>query len=228
MKYIFTETQFMTLLALSGQRELYLFDRDADVDDVEIVQSVVELYQMGCVKEQQGSLVLEDAYRDIVAVMAETEYVVEINQTAGNLCQQLLYPGKKGRLAVLEKKRTSGAAIIKIQDTDMDYYIYDLLQNAGLPECFAADRREAERLEEQAMKAGDMETDFQDTSAETCLLSIRRIEKARKGMAASIRMLRGSIFTWLDVDGENGSCRHLYSEEELTELLLKILRGEAL
>ena len=58
MKYLFAEEEFITLLALAEQKNMYMFCQEEDLSEAAIVSSVAELYRRKLVAPREGKMVL--------------------------------------------------------------------------------------------------------------------------------------------------------------------------
>lgn len=223
MKLIFAEEQFITLLALAGIKRLYLFSFEKKPNAQEIIQALAELYHSGLLKEEDGRFALTAPCKEMTEKMGKAEKVIQIDFAVGEPCQHLLYPDAHGGAVIMEIRPSYGKSVIRIWETDVNHYVFDLSKNERLPGNLTTDRKDAEFLEETALK----ETEEPDENGE-CLLTVKRTGVKTGKTENQIRVKSSLLFQWLEVEGENESYRHLYSEEEMADLLIKEIKGERL
>lgn len=223
MKYIFTENQFATLLALSGKKKIFMFPQSQKLQNSDIIHAVTDLYRMERVIWDQGKLILSDDIRDTIDIMEQASYVIKILFVGDGGSHHLIYPDRQGNIVIVEKQITFGHPIIKLWLTDMGYYLGELFKNDMLPEDLTADRKEAESLEKIAFENTMMEYDQKDI-----LLAVRRVSAKNTAADHMIDVFCRDIFKWIRVYGESGGYYHLYSQEELGKLLLAEIKGAEL
>lgn len=223
MKLIFTEEQFITLLALAGIKKLYLFSFKENPNAQEIIQALAELYRSGCLEEENGRFVLTAPCKEMAGKMGEAKKIVQIDFAEGEPCQHFLYPDDHGGAVIVEIRPSYGKSVIRIWETDVNHYVFDLSRNERLPGNLTMDRKDAEFLEETALK----ETEEPDENGE-CLLTVKRAGIETGKTENQIRVKNSLLFQWLEVEGEDGYYRHLYSEEEMAALLIREIKGERL
>lgn len=154
MKYIFTEEQFITLLVLAGQKSLYMFSREEDLDDSAIVHAVAQLYRRKQAMQSGGRIVLTGEVMELVRVMGLSEYIIKLTLREGVPGQQLIYPGAGGQgpVIVLEKQSGPGRPQVKLWPAEPEAYVRDLFDNEQLPRSLTEHREEAMALEGHAQK----------------------------------------------------------------------------
>ncbi len=223
MKYIFTEEQFITLLVLAGQKSLYMFSREEDLDDSAIVHAVAQLYRRKQAMQSGGRIVLTGEVMELVRVMGLSEYIIKLTLREGVPGQQLIYPGAGGQgpVIVLEKQSGPGRPQVKLWPAEPEAYVRDLFDNEQLPRSLTEHREEAMALEGHAQK--DLEAGHEEMFFEA--ERIRAEDGERDNRILGFRSL---VFPWLDVLCRDVSYCHMYSAEEAAGLLLKEIRGEEL
>lgn len=223
MKYIFTENQFITLLALTGKKKIVMFTQSQRLQDSDIIHAVADLYRMKTVLWDHEKLILSNEICEAIRIMEQSNYVIKIIFAAGTGLHHLIYPAGQGNLVILEKQIIFEQPIIKLWITDIGYYLQDIIKNDMFPEDLTADRDEAESLEAMALEETVMEYDQKDI-----LLTARRVSTKNAETDQVINVFCRDIFKWIHVYGGSGDYYHLYSQEELGELLLMEIRGAKL
>lgn len=223
MKYIFTEEQFVVILALAGVSECRLFCSESEIGDEEIIRALVELYRTGRITMSEEKPAPAKEMQDILGRIGRAELVVSLDFADRDFSQHLIYAAGKRDCVILEKGWLFKKPVVKLWIEDAGYYIRDLIENGILPESMTTERAGAEAIEEAALqeKAGEC-------GEEELLLRIRRMWQTDAGAEAvdAVDVLRGDVFTWMHVYGESGDFYHVYSMEELTDLLSDLLKGK--
>lgn len=223
MKYVFSEEQFHVLMVLAGIKHIYLFQRKDALRDKEIIQAIAGLYFAGCLLEEKGQLTLSKELLTALKDMEEAEFVTKLEFPASYFSPKLIYSGKDGRVVVLEKEQDGNGQVIKFESTERNYYVFDLFENQLLPEGFVKDRNEAESLEKDAT------ADFLEEDDEReLMLCVKRIRTEDGMIDSRIDVFPTPVFIWLHIYEGYQNVYHIYSSEEMSDLLLKELKGEEL
>ena len=223
MKYIFSEEQFMTLLALAVEKNLYLFYQKEDISDSAIIYAVAGLYRMGRLIQFQDKLIPSDALRDIIEAMGRAKYIVKLRFADREHSEHLVYALGHGKLAVLENGLSAGTPAVKLWHTDMNYYVHDLFENDMMPEDLTGSRIEAIDLEDMALQ--EVPESYDDMEV---LLQVKRMRAEDGKTEQVIDVFFSAIFKWIHVYGSSDEYYHIYSQEELTDLLLSEIKGARL
>lgn len=221
MKYIFTEEQFITLLVLAGQKNIYMFRQKEELNDSAIVNAVAQMYKRKQVVRQRGKMVLSKEIMKIVSIIGSSEYLIDVIADEMDFWQQLIYPGEQDDIVVLEKEEHMGSPVIKIWHTKTCEYIQDLCDNERLPESLTANREEAKALEKTAL--GGMSEEYKD---EDIFLKIRRVRVSDGQKDNQIEAFYSPMFQWICISQGTDSIYHIYSQKEIAGLLLSEIKGE--
>ncbi len=221
MKHIFTEEQFVILLSLAGMKDCYLFQQQDNYADEVIVNTVADLYRMGRIVRTGGRLEPEESLMGIIREMEQAEYVVKLQYTDEGFSQHLLYVVGHGINIVLEKQSVCQKFVIKLWRDETNYYIHEIFENEVLPEDILVSREEASSVEEAVQKEIPMDYEEKDL-----LLRIQRIRTLDGETDSRIEVFRSSVFHWIHVFEGYEEYYHIYSSEELGDLLLSELKGE--
>lgn len=223
MKYIFSEEQFMTLLALAGENNLYLFHQKKDISDSAIIYAVAGLYRMGRLTQSHDRFVPSEELKDIIQAMGQSSYIIMLKFADREFSQHLVYPLEQGKLAVLENGIFAGVPTLKLWHTDINYYVHDLFENDMMPKDLTAGRMDAMDLEDMALQ--EVPESYDNTEI---LLQVKRL-KAENGETDNvIDVFFSAIFKWIHVYGGNDEYYHIYSQEEFADLLLSEIKGAKL
>lgn len=221
MKYIFTEEQFMTLLSLAGMKECYLFQQQDDYEDDVVVGAIADLYRTGRILRTGGHLVPEETLACMIREMGQAEHVVRLQYAEEPFSQHLLYVAGKGINIVLEKQFLCQKFFVKLWREEANYYVHEIFENEMLPENLLANRLDAQSIEERAWKEMPMEYEEKEF-----FLRAQRIQTVDGETDSRIDVFHASVFQWIHVYEGYEEYYHLYSSEELAELLLRELKGE--
>ena len=219
MKYLFTEEQFITLLVLAGQKNMYMFRQKEDLSETAIVRSVAELYRRKQVVPCEGRMVLSGEIMELVGTMSRSPYAVMVTFAEEDFRQQLIYPGSGGKAAVMEKQTGFGSPVIKLWSIRAEDYIQDLFEEQRFPGSLTARREEAMALERRALK--ELPEGY---GPEDVCLEIRRLGDPVTDRR--IEAFRSPLFTWIRIHTGDQDCYHVYSTEEIAGLLLSEIKGE--
>lgn len=223
MKYIFSEEQFMTLLALAGEKKLYLFYQKENISDSAIIYAIAGLYHMGRLIRSKDRFVLSKELMDIVQAMGRSKYIIKLKFADREHSEHLVYALGHGKLAVLENGLSAGAPSVKLWHTDMNYYVYDMFENDMMPEDLTGGRKEAMDLEDIALQEVP-----ESYSNKEVLLQMKRMRAEDGKTEHTIDVFVSAIFKWIHVYGGGDEYYHIYSQEELVDLLLSEIKGEKL
>ena len=218
MKYLFAEEEFITLLALAEQKNMYMFCQEEDLSEAAIVSSVAELYRRKLVAPREGKMVLSGEMAELVEIMSSSRHAVMVTFAEENFGQQIIYPGRGERAVVMEKQTGSGRPVIKLWPARAEEYVRDLLEEERFPRSLTTGREEAAALEKTALKERPEGYGPEDVSVE-----IRRLGE---GSDRRIDVFRSPVFTWIHIATGDQDSYHVYSAEEIAGLLLSEIKGE--
>lgn len=129
MKYIFTENEFITLLALSGLTFAYAFLPEGDMRDEELVEAIHALYRREMITEKESGFCPAGPAEEIVDAIRRAEYVFLMDLPEAEAPRRLIYPLKAGRLLVLEKSLPAAENRIKLQLVQAEDFVNELMEN---------------------------------------------------------------------------------------------------
>ena len=95
IKYIFTENEFITLLALSGLTSAYAFRPEKDMEDGELIKALHSLYRRGMITEKESGFDPAGSAEEIVEAIRRAEYVFLMDLPEAETFRRLIYPVKK-------------------------------------------------------------------------------------------------------------------------------------
>lgn len=219
MKYIFSEKQLIALLALSDIKSVCLFEQEHTLKESELIPIVAELYMDGRLTEEDGRLMPIADLRKMFGQMEQAGYVTQLSFGTGSFPNVLVYPADKGALILLEREEAGGDCL-KLQRIQAEEYLTDLFENEQLPDDLTEDRAEAESLERDA--AVDHPEEWQEADV---LLRINRVYGNGGQMDNEIEVIQSPIYKWIRGWGGYEEFFHIFSKEELGDLLLKEMRG---
>ena len=129
IKYIFTENEFITLLALSGLTSAYAFRPEKDMEDGELIEALHSLYRRGMITEKESGFDPVGSAEEIVEAIRRAEYVFLMDLPEAETFRRLIYPVEAGRLLVMEKSHPAAEKRIKLQLIQTEDFVDELLEN---------------------------------------------------------------------------------------------------
>lgn len=220
MKYVVSQGQLQVLIALCGIGQFPFLGQPRGMKDAEMIQAIARLYRVGCLEEQQGRMKPVPPLEALLQRMASAETVIRFWFGDHQPLQHLVCPVGRDEMVILEKAAYTEEAVFKLWQEPAVNYLHDLFEAELLPRCLTRDREEARALEELAWQ--------QNPPEQQDLRPLLRVERtrARTGCRESqVEVGQSSVFTWICCRWDGTEMYHLYSEEELAELLLKEMRG---
>ena len=129
MKHVFTETEFITLLALGGLTSAYAFERKEEADDAMLAEALHSLYRRGQITEKADGFVPSGTAMEIVEAIrgADHVYLLELPETVKP--QRLIYPKGQDGIIVMERSLSTEENSYKVQMVQALDYIRDILDN---------------------------------------------------------------------------------------------------
>lgn len=129
MKHIFTETEFITLLALAGLTSAYAFERKEEVDDAMLVEALHSLSCRGQIMEKDDGFVPSGAIMEIVEAIRDADhvYLLELPETVKP--NRLIYSKAPDGIIVMERSLPPEENNYKVQIVPSLDYIRDILDN---------------------------------------------------------------------------------------------------
>lgn len=129
MKYIFTETEFITLLALGGLTSAYAFEREEEADDTMLAEALHSLYRRGQITEKDDGFVPSGAVMEIVEAIRDADHVYLLDLPETVKPQRLIYPKAPDGIIVMERSLPPEEKSYKVQIVPALDYIRDILDN---------------------------------------------------------------------------------------------------
>ena len=129
IKYIFTENEFITLLALSGLTSAYAFRPEKDMEDGELIKALHSLYRRGMITEKESGFDPAGSAEEIVEAIRRAEYVFLMDLPEAETFRRLIYPVEESRLLVMEKSLPAAENRIKLQLIQTEDFVDELLEN---------------------------------------------------------------------------------------------------
>lgn len=129
IKYIFTENEFITLLALSGLTSAYAFRPEKDMEDGELIEALHSLYRRGMITEKESGFDPVGSAEEIVEAIRRAEYVFLMDLPEAETFRRLIYPVEESRLLVMEKSLPAAENRIKLQLIQTEDFVDELLEN---------------------------------------------------------------------------------------------------
>lgn len=221
MKYIFTEEQLFTLFAVADIDKIYAFPLEKQLTEEEMINALNELYHRNCIDSNKGPFTLSAELAEIIRTVGCSEDTLQLDFQSDTNSTHLIYPAEDDRLIVLERDTTLFRSAYKIQQTDARSYILDLFENEVLPDSIFDDREEAERAEISVLDETAYEYGENDI-----LLQAKKIRTKTGTVKSKIVVYTTLLFQYIHVQEGDDSSYHLYSAEELVELLFEFLKGD--
>ena len=209
------------MLSLAGIKNCYLFQQQDDYTDEVIIGTIADLYRMGRIVRTGDRLVPEETLMGIIREMEQAQHVVKLQYMEQGFSQHLLYVVGHGNNIILEKQSICQRFVIKLWRDETNYYVHEVFENEILPEDILVSRADARSVEEAAWIEMPM-----DYGEEDLLLRIQRIRTIDGETDSRIDVFHSSVFNWIHVFEGYEDYYHIYSSEELGNLLLSELKGE--
>lgn len=217
MEYIFTEDEFVTLVALAGIKSLYSFELNRDQKDTHIISSVHSLYKSGFAEEKEGRMVPSRELSEILKVMTTADHAVKISVPVEARPIRLIYCAQGNEVVVLERCLSEVENILKLEKIPVNELIYDLIQNE-ISDYISHDKDNDNELIER-MRELELEED--DTIETVFKLERCNITTGRTTSVTSLNTT--AVFARIVTEAGDDIKNELYTDEKLEQLLFEIL-----
>lgn len=220
MKYVFTQDQLQIMIALCGIERCPFLGQPREMKNAEMVQAIARLYQSGCIEEQGGRMLPAPRFQAMLQTIASAEEVISFWFGEGHPTQHLVCPAARDEIVILEKESYTVEPVFKLWQEPAAIYLHDLFEMGLLPRCMNREREKVQPLEEMAWR--------ENPPVRETLHLLSRVESTmtRSGQLKSlIEVGQSTVFRWLYCLRGEEEFYHLYSEEELAELLREEMRG---
>lgn len=213
MKYVLTQAQFSTLLALCGITGLYTFSLAENLPQAELIRVVHTLYQAGIAAPEGERLMPAREIREMFTVMEKADSALQVTNPSGASGQRLLYPAGGDEVVVLERCLSERENAFKLCKTSAGAFFEDLL-------CNELDAVGTSSSPEDGTGEGTGQGRPQE------LLRLERIDVAAGAAASAVTVQALEGAAWLQTERAEESIRLPYSEARLWELFLHRLEGD--
>lgn len=220
MKYILTEEQLLVLVSLCGLERFPCLGRPELPGDADLIRTVAGLYRLGCLEESADRMVPAPAFRQMLDALGQAETVLNLWFAVPDAGLHLVCGSGRDRVVILEKDLRTGAPVYRLWQDQPARYLHDLFEGGLLPRRLTRDRADARALEELAWQENPP-----DAADLRPLARVERVSAETGSPVSRVEVAQGTIFTWIYRRSDEEEFYHLYSEEELAELLLQEMRG---
>lgn len=215
MRYILTENEFVTLLALGGLTCAYSVQLKDDIDDDDLVEAIYALYQRGWVVPQQETLVLSPLAEEIVGAMGRGDHVFVLSIPDTSSRQRLIYAAGPQRVLILEQVIAAGENTIQLQLRD----IKELADEIG------EDDLEAVIPENVRVKSSDPEAE-ELSGFDMVVFSLERRDLSQDTVSVALRIHMTASAYLLVETGREKDVTCPFSLSVFKELFQQMLREE--
>ena len=148
MKYLFSETEFMTLSMLSGHMNIYTFAPTHVPSDEQYLHALHDLYEREFLTRSGDQFLLSPVMKHAFTVIGCAKRAI-LFEAADSLPQQIIYPDDSGQIWILERRKNEIEDLEALGSDDEKEYVQDFLISdvmSALPPVVKGDNPDEDRM----------------------------------------------------------------------------------
>lgn len=209
-RYLFTEKQLITMLALMGIKSVFLFAPSEQISASEITAALHELFVLKRIETDGQRLRPTKHFEKIFRMIGDASSVVRVRLPG---LDHLIFHNSDSEIVVLEIDSAKQGKTIKLQLWTANGYVEDLLQNERLPQCVEIEKRMQDDLLNSVAGVAMQEYPFVSVGERIDIISGKATRTVSIADTLPFKTIRAS--------GKTDSY-YLYSKQTITEQMLAL------